>query len=89
MRLIVSLVMGFVVLEAALLVAWQRRTGEGVAAADLLPNLAAGFCLLVALRAALDGAAWHWLALRLLGAGAAHLLDLRRRWRRRDSSGWR
>lgn len=73
--------MGFVVLEAMILVAWRRRTGNGVAAADLLPNLAAGFCLLGALRAALGGAAWHWIAVALFGSLLAHLLDLRRRWR--------
>ncbi len=80
--MIVDLVMAFVVLEAAALPAWRRRTGAGVAAADLLPNLAAGFCLLLALRAAMAGAAWPWIALALLGSGLAHLLDLRRRWRR-------
>lgn len=85
--MIVDLIIGFVVVEAALLIAWHRRTGGGVAAADVLPNLAAGFCLLLALRAALAGAAWHWIALALFGSLLAHLLDLRRRWRRRDNSG--
>ena len=84
--MIVNLVMGFVVLEAVLLIAWHRRTGGGVAAGDLLPNLAAGFCLLLALRAALGGAAWRWIGLALFGSLLAHLLDLRRRWRRRDIS---
>lgn len=78
--MIVDLILAFVVMEAVLLVAWHRRTGGGVAAADLLPNLAAGFCLLAALRAALGGAAWPWIALALLGSLVAHLLDLRRRW---------
>lgn len=77
----VNLVLAFALLEAVLLVAWHRRTGGGIAAADLLPNLAAGFCLLAALRAALGGAAWPWIAAALLGALVAHLLDLRRRWR--------
>ena len=74
--------MALVLVEAALLIAWHRRTGGGVATADLLPNLAAGFCLLAALRAALGGAAWRWIALALLGSLLAHLLDLSRRWRR-------
>lgn len=83
--MIVDLILVFVALEAVLLVAWHRRTGGGVAPADLLPNLAAGFCLLAALRVALGGAAWPWIALALLGSLIAHLLDLRRRWR--DVSG--
>ena len=72
-----------VVLEAALLVVWHRRTGAGVAAADLLPNLAAGFCMLLAVRAALGGAAWVWIAVALAGSGVAHVFDLRRRWSER------
>ena len=74
------------VLEAALLAGWHRRTGGGVAAVDLLPNLAAGFCMLAALRLALAGAAWPWVAAALFGSGVAHLLDLRRRWGAQRSS---
>ena len=84
--MIVDLILLFVVLEAVLLVAWRRRTGAGVAAADLLPNLVAGFCLLVALRTALGGGAWHWIAVALFGSLVAHVLDLRRRWQRSISA---
>jgi hypothetical protein len=48
---------------------------------DLLATLLAGVALLAALRLALAGAAWPWLALALLASLAAHLADLARRWR--------
>ena len=58
----------------ALMLLWRGR-------ADLFATLLAGFALLAALRLALAGAAWPWLALALLVALAAHLADLARRWR--------
>lgn len=78
----VDLVLALVAAEAALLVWHRRRTGRGVPVAELLAFLAAGACLLLALRAALAGASPLWIAAALAGAGAAHLADLRLRWRR-------
>jgi hypothetical protein len=40
-----------------------------------------GICLLLAVRAALAGAAWPWVPMTLAAALVAHLLDLRSRWR--------
>ncbi len=71
----------FVVAEALVLLAYRRLTGRGVAARALLPNLAAGFFLLLALGAALRTAPWPWIAAALAAAGVAHALDLRARWR--------
>jgi hypothetical protein len=70
-----------VLVEAIGLLAWRRRSGAGPGAAALMANLAAGGCLLAALRAALAGADWPWIAVALLAALAAHLADLRLRWR--------
>ncbi len=42
----------------------------------LVPMLAAGFFLALALYAALAGAAWPWLAVALAGALVAHVVDL-------------
>ena len=39
-------------------------------------------CLMLALRGALVGASWGWIAAAMAGAGAAHLADLALRWRR-------
>jgi hypothetical protein len=78
---IVDLILGLVVLETIGLLAVRRRTGRGVSAADLLPNLLAGACLLLAVRAALTDAGWTTVAACLLAALGAHGADLRRRWR--------
>jgi hypothetical protein len=78
---IVDLILGLTVLEAVALIAYHRRTGRGVTPADLLANLLAGVCLLLALRVALLGAWWGWIALCLSASLVAHLIDLRRRWR--------
>jgi hypothetical protein len=78
---IIDLILALTVAEAALLVAWHHRTGRGIAPADLLPNLLSGICLMLAVRAALVGAWWGWIASCLLGSLLAHLADLRRRLR--------
>lgn len=78
---LVDLILALVVLEAIVLVLWHRRTGRGLVPRDLLPNLAAGACLLLALRAVLAEAPWYCASAALAGAGLAHLLDLGLRWR--------
>jgi hypothetical protein len=71
---IVDAILLLTVAETLALLLWRGRT-------DLLATLLAGLALLAALRLALAGAAWPWLALALLAALAAHLADLARRWR--------
>jgi hypothetical protein len=71
-------------LEALLLAFLHARRGRGPAAADLLPTVAAGLFLLLALRGALVGAGWPWIAASLAAALAAHVADLVRRWPRGD-----
>jgi len=73
---IADLLIGLIVLEALALV-WRRPARLRQA----WPSLAAGSGLALALRCALTGAPWHWLALCLAGAGAAHTVDVWRRWR--------
>lgn len=70
-----------VVVEALILVGYHRLTGRGIASLDLLPNLASGLCLLLALRAALSGLHWVWVAAPLTLSLLAHGLDLAQRWR--------
>ena len=84
---LVNAVIGFTVLEGLALVLWRRATGRGPAAADLLANLAAGLCLLLALRSVLAGGGWINTALWLAAAGLAHATDLWRRWPRRLPAG--
>ena len=59
-----------------------RITGRGPDPLRLGPNLLAGFCLLLALRAALLGEGWEWVAAALTGALMAHVTDIALRWPR-------
>lgn len=78
--LAVDLVLMLMAAEAVLLLVVHRYAGRGPPPADLIANLLSGFCLLLALRAAIAGAAWPWLALALSGSLVGHLVDLKRRW---------
>ncbi|KGE05227.1 hypothetical protein [Pseudohaliea rubra] len=71
---VVDVILLLVVLEALL----SFRLGRGTA---LLPNLAAGACLLLALRAVLTGASGAVLGLWLALAGVAHAFDVAARFR--------
>ncbi len=71
---IVDALLLLLLLEAVLFL----RAGRG---RTLLPNLAAGACLLLGLRAALTGAPVALLGLWLALAGVAHGLDVAGRWR--------
>ena len=79
---IADVIVALTLAEWLALAAWHRRTGGGVAGADLAGNLLAGVCLVLALRCALTEAGWGWIALWLAASLGAHLADLRRRWRR-------
>lgn len=78
---IADLILVFLGLEALILLAYRRMRGRGVPFAELITNAMAGICLLLALRAALAGAAPMWVGLSLGGALVAHLADLCCRWR--------
>ena len=56
-----------------------RRAARGPAVADFLACILPGLMLMLALRAALVGAEWPWIALYLSGAFVGHLADLYRR----------
>ncbi|RAI33033.1 hypothetical protein [Rhodoplanes serenus] len=73
---VIDLVLILVVIEAVGLAVLARLTRRVPQIGTLLPNLAAGACLLLAVRAALAGAAWPWVAAALLAALVAHLADL-------------
>lgn len=61
-----------VVLLEAVWLTWWRGWTPGAAAVCLLP----GALLLLALRAALTGFGWQWVALALLLSFPAHLADV-------------
>ncbi|MBV9654107.1 MAG: hypothetical protein JOZ42_06045 [Acetobacteraceae bacterium] len=78
---IVDAILVLTAVEGAFVLWWKRRTGRGPAIAEFLYDLLAGMCLLAALRVALSGAPFGWMALCLAGALAGHLASLRLRWR--------
>jgi hypothetical protein len=75
-----DLLLAIIALEAVALYALGRR-GIGPGLGAVAPFLAAGAFLVLALRAALVGAAWPYLAVPLALSGAAHAVDLARRFR--------
>ncbi len=77
---LVGWIVGLVGVEAAALLILRAVTGRGPGLAAMAGNLLAGTFLLLALRNALAGTEWGWIAACLLGALAAHLVDLRVRW---------
>ncbi len=70
---IVDVILAFMVGEFVVL---RLRRHSSV---DLIVALLPGACLLLALRSALTGAGWVWVALCLAASLPAHLFDLLRR----------
>lgn len=68
----IDLVLAVVAIEAIVLAIWFRRI-------DLLVALLPGALLMLALRAALTGAGWEWVAILVTASLPAHLWDMRRR----------
>jgi hypothetical protein len=75
----VDLVLLVIVAEFAFLSLRPRRAGAQASIVDRLLALAPGVCLLLALRAALVGAGWMWVALALAASFPFHIADLVRR----------
>jgi len=76
---VVDIALVLMVLEMVGLWMVARVRNRAFPFADLAWNVAAGASLLLALRAALTGAGWPWLALFLTAALIAHIGDVRRR----------
>ncbi len=79
---LIDAILCLVAAEFVLLQMLRARRGRGTAGFDILFNLLSGACLLLALRAALSGAAPAWMLFWLTAALLAHLADLMRRMRR-------
>lgn len=76
----VDLVLAMVVAEGIILFLAGRAGGRLAAFRGLGWSLASAACLVLALRAAVAGSSWTWMAAGLSGSFAAHLMDLRHRW---------
>jgi len=76
---LVDLILVFMMLEVIALMVYRARSNRGMALLDILLALIPGAFLLLALRAALTGMPWIWIALALTAALPSHLLDIARR----------
>jgi hypothetical protein len=79
---IVDVILALVLVEAIGVIAYRFATGGGPEPIGFVCNLLAGAFLLFALREALSGAPWIWVAASLSGAFVAHAADLLTRWSR-------
>jgi hypothetical protein len=77
-----DIVLAVLVIEAFVLTVRHARSGAGPPPRVFAPMIGAGVLLVLALRCALTGAPWPWIALLLSGGGAVHAVDLWQRWRR-------
>jgi hypothetical protein len=77
----VDLALLILFVEGLLLAIYRLRTGRGMPVSSVLLVTIAGIGLLFALRAAVVGAAGHWIAIGLIIGGIAHGIDLFRRFR--------
>jgi hypothetical protein len=77
---LIDLILALMLAEAVLLYVHRRRTGRGLAARDIVVNLAAGASLMLAVRAALVDAAPGWIVACLGVSLVAHVADLAMRW---------
>ena len=73
---VVDLILAFVFLEAVFIAVHRGKTGRGVRLREIAAGMLAGVFLLLALRCALVGERWPWIATWLLAALIAHLADL-------------
>lgn len=77
---IIDIILVMVLVEMAVLALAHRMTRRAPTFTRLLPNLAAGFLLLLSLRAAIADLSWRLIALPLGLALIAHVFDLIGRW---------
>jgi hypothetical protein len=77
---LVDAILALVALEAFAVLGFRAVSGRGPAPLPFVANLLAGTFLLLALRNALNGAAWMWIAASLAAGLVAHLADLAARW---------
>lgn len=76
---VVDLLLAVILAEFMGLMWLRRARGIRAVAVELLFTLAPGVCLLMALRSALTGAPWIWIAAWLAASFPFHLGDLLRR----------
>jgi len=85
MTVLLDIIIMFVVLEAGVII-WRRYArGEANEIPGDLAYLSSGFCLMIAVRVALTNSSSLLVILLVTLAGAAHVLDMMRRFRALDA----
>ncbi len=79
---VADLLLGILLLEAVAIAIYARVSADPGVFGRVAPSLLPGALLMIALRLALTGAWWGWIALAIAASLPAHLLDLRNRLRR-------
>jgi hypothetical protein len=77
---IIDAILVLTLLECLCILIYRARTRRGPAPTPFVVNVLAGVCLMIALRCALTGGWWGWIALCLIGSLVLHLADLAHRW---------
>lgn len=77
---IIDLILVLMVVEVIALIVWRHFVGTGPGILTLLPFLAAGVCLMLAVKFALTDQEWIYIAMALSGAFVFHLTDVVFRW---------
>ena len=83
---LVDTIIVITLLEVAVLLVYHHQTKRGLKPRDYLLNVVSGLCLMLALRCALLGSTWYFVAVFLSGAGLAHTADIARRLQQRAQS---
>ena len=84
---LIDTILAITLLETAALLAYHYTTKRGLAPRDYLLNIASGLCLMLALRCALAGSGWYFIAAFLMAAGVAHIADVAWRLQQRTLTG--
>ena len=76
---LIDIAIAVIVLELVVLLSIRQKTRAGLRPLDLIGQLSAGVCLLLAVRCAVTGADYRWTLFFLSASFPAHLFDLTRR----------
>jgi len=77
---IIDAILLLMALETAVLVMYRRAAGRGPDAFAIVANVVAGGAVMVAVRIALTGGWWGWIAALLFASLIGHAADVYRRW---------
>ena len=79
---IVDIMVLFIGMEIVAITLYRNTRGGGIPMLPLLLNIGAGGSLMLALRASLTDAGWHWVAAFLISSLVFHTADQAQRWER-------